>query len=304
MSRCAMQRSTRPAYGRIRTRKRRRAMVRSRMSSRHVVLALTTSFLLLGGGAAHAQSVLFTVDTGGGTLVPVPHRAGTYELTLHGVAPSALYFQNRPGDRQGVLGLRAMFGLLFASGQPRPNAVVNAVVAHGRQESMGVKLSPPRYSPARRLLRIRVVRLAQTVAGGKRTRTDVVLPRHFEEASLFIDNVTLNAASTANVLNPASEPQTVTINRGASFQVPATGGYDNWAPGSASVAYNPDGIEAGTLGPGTNVVEVSSPESVTYFVEVPQQAVDSLQLYLFPTADGSPGRWVLAVDGNMVGSGT
>jgi hypothetical protein len=262
--------------------------------------------LVIAGPARAEPSVLFALDASRGTLVPAS-KAGQYELTLHGVSSPALFFQNRPGNEQGLISVPVMFRRLFAGGQSAPNAVINAVDRHGRQALMGVKLSPPRYDVRRHVLRVRVARLVQGAgavrAGG---RTDVLLPRRFGDTAMFIDDCCARAA-LVSVFNPTQSTQAVQVNGGATFSIAPAGAYNGWAPYAASTppAYSPSGgAGPGVLAPGDNFVRVSSPAggTVEFIVRIPTGvAFISLQLYLFTTPAG--GTWILANNGAFVATG-
>jgi hypothetical protein len=141
------------------------------------------------------QSVLFAHDADGGTFEAIAGRR-EYRLTLAGVSPRALYFENRPGVHSGEESLaRVLAGFFDKPGAAVPNAAVNVVDLGGRQRLMAVKLLSARYDRRRATIRYRV----RALSGAKNAR----LPRRFGETSVFID--TFWNRCTAGITNGTSE---------------------------------------------------------------------------------------------------
>jgi hypothetical protein len=148
----------------------------------------------LRGAASGNQSVLFAHDADRGTLDAIPGRRGQYWLRLHGVAPRAIFFENRPGVNSGkVSATRMLAGFFDKPGVDVPNAAVNVVGAGNRQHLMAVKLLTASYDRKRATVRYRV----RALRGATR------LPRSFGDTSVFID--TFWNRCTAGVTNNTAE---------------------------------------------------------------------------------------------------
>jgi hypothetical protein len=130
--------------------------------------------------SAH-HSYLFAHDATSGALTPVAGEQGQWDLTLNGVAPTALYFTDRPFRQAGVVPLHDVLEGFFvaqrADDDP-PNAAINVLADHA-QDLGAVELLSGRYDAKARRLVYRVRALA---AGG------APVPRRFGDASVYIDD--------------------------------------------------------------------------------------------------------------------
>jgi thioredoxin 1 len=133
-------------------------------------------------------SLLFTQSASSGTFGP--EDGGRRELTLRGVSPETVWFEDRPGRRAGQRATGAFVRDWAQMGfvKDAPNAALDVLSATDEANTVVVELiGRPRYDAARRTLRYSVRVLDdQTGPGG--LRADPTVPRTFDAASLFIDN--------------------------------------------------------------------------------------------------------------------
>ncbi len=147
----------------------------------------------IAGGDRAAAAVdakptkLFVQDAAGGSLLPA-RGARIYRLTLRGVNPRTLWFHNRPGNRQGTVSNRALLELLFGGAGPGPrNVAIDAWDPKRRRDVvMGVALLSGEWNARKRVLSYRVREL--NGSGGAHA-VDRRLPRHFEDAGVFVDEI-------------------------------------------------------------------------------------------------------------------
>jgi hypothetical protein len=157
-----------------------------------LALVLLLGALQAGGAAAvtrdAASTRLYSQDAERGTLVPA-RRPGEYMLTLRGVKPKALWFDNLPGKRQGGISNGRLVHMLFGRGRAPENAAVDAWDPRRRDDViMGVELLSGNWNRARRVLRYRV----RDLGAASPERSPFVgakLPRRFSEAGVFINGV-------------------------------------------------------------------------------------------------------------------
>ena len=165
-------------------------------------LALSLGDAAAAGSSAEAgaasPTLLFAQDATGGSLAPIARHPGQYRVTLRGVEPRTLWFENRPGVFKGTLSNARMLDLFYgraARGEPAPNGAIDAWdPRRGHDVVMGVKLLHGSWDARTRTLRYRVARLHQrpprpsAKLHAKPTRIDSVLPRRFGEAGVFVDD--------------------------------------------------------------------------------------------------------------------
>ena len=165
------------------------------MRARAILLALSLGLVFgtVGPGQAVAASKfsstrLYSQDAENGSLVPTG-KGGRYLLTLRGVKPRALWFDNVPGKLQGSVTNPRLLGLIFGGGGKPISAAVDAWDPRVRDDVvMGVELLGGSWDARSRVLRYRVrdLHAASRPAAG---RVGAKLPRRFSEVGVFIDGV-------------------------------------------------------------------------------------------------------------------
>lgn len=145
------------------------------------------------GCALGDASLLFALESRAGTLVPDADAGkGHFTLTLRGVERRATWFTDRPQRNAGRVNTRKLFRawreLGFRASPPNAALVVDA--AKSSRDTVAVELKLHSYNKRRRSVRF-AVRTLGSLGGGLRhinRHLDRRLPRHFADASLFIDN--------------------------------------------------------------------------------------------------------------------
>src|SRR4051812_31583007 len=142
------------------------------------------------GRDAKAPSVLFPQSATSGSLKP--SGAGEMTLTLRGVPPQVVWFQDRPHRHAGHLraaGLTSGWRSFGFEGDP-PNAALTLLGAADGADTVVVELlRRPRYDLARGTMTYTVRLLSQAPDGLEDLAGDVdaSVPATFGVASLFID---------------------------------------------------------------------------------------------------------------------
>jgi uncharacterized protein YjbI with pentapeptide repeats len=191
---------------------------RNRRTITICAVSLALAGLGIDAGAASAQAapevqdidLLFSQSANEGTLKPRGENGGQ-ALTLRGVS-ATVWFQNRPGrqsghfDTEGFVDSWSGFGFV----DDPPNAALTVLRPGDGRHTAVVKLSHPHYLPATHRVRYRVGTLRDSTGdkGG--------FPRHFEDASLFIDDTNAFVLNGCVVQAYASCP-------GAYLTYPASG---------------------------------------------------------------------------------
>jgi hypothetical protein len=140
---------------------------------------------------SNSPSALFSQSADAGTLKPAGGDRMT--LTLRGVAPQLVWFQDRPNRDAGQLSTGDLVSgwakLGFAA--DAPNAVLTLLEGADEADTIAVELlHRPRYDPTGQTLVYDVRRLRETSDGldGFQDDLDRRVPEQFDAASLFIDN--------------------------------------------------------------------------------------------------------------------
>jgi hypothetical protein len=186
---------------------------RDRTPARLLIATATTTLVCAAWLAAGAQAVpalaaggqaepatgpglLYAHEARSGTFKRSKQRWSVYVLTLRGVEPKALWFEDRPGRREGVVQIQRMLDGFFGKpGEEPPNAAISVhVPGSDDQVLMGVELVAAKYDRAKRTLRYWVRELddEDSAPMGVRGGTDERLPARFGHASVFIDDTFLN----------------------------------------------------------------------------------------------------------------
>lgn len=183
--------------------------MRARMLGRTIAaVSGTVALCALGAGTASAQDpapdqlapavqeidLLFSQSGRSGSLKPRAHGRGQI-LVLRGVSET-VWFENRPGRQSGDLPTAGFAGAWSGFGfeADPPNAALSVLKGEGRATSV-VELYNPRFDAAADRLRFRAHPLGQTSGRPQR------FPRHFQAASLFIDDATAPVISSC-VIQP------------------------------------------------------------------------------------------------------
>ncbi|HEU5163308.1 MAG TPA: hypothetical protein VFV54_09210 [Thermoanaerobaculia bacterium] len=161
--------------------------------TRYFILAVTLLAIALPVLAADAParetSFLFVQNATSGELTLMKGTTDHYELVLHGVSPTTIYFSDRPERIVGDMATeKFLAGLGFPEDNP-PNAALD--LAEGpNADVLVLELRKPRYDSAKQELRYQV-QMLQTADGGLAefsNRKMATVPAKFERASLFIDD--------------------------------------------------------------------------------------------------------------------
>jgi len=175
-------------------------------------LALTVTSLSAAQRPAATQtperpvSLLFTQSATHGSLEPTKcHCQGRRVLTLRGVAPQMVWFEDRPQRHAGPLPAREFVHQWTAFGfqADPPNAALTLLGGSDAADTVVVELvRRPRYDRERRTMRYDV-RLLKTASGKLKDfqdDLDAYVPRRFGAASLFIDTAVVGRQVSAQEL--------------------------------------------------------------------------------------------------------
>jgi microcystin-dependent protein len=166
---------------------------------RHLVLALALVTIAAPAGAATVEgdpgdaSVLFALQARSGTLVPLagkaPHR---FVLTLHGLARTSTWFDDRPARDAGRVTTATLLGawkaLGFRASPPNGAVVLDAGVRTSDTLAVELRLRSSAARTATARFDVRVLRGLDRGLAHLQRKLDRRLPRHFGGVSLFIDN--------------------------------------------------------------------------------------------------------------------
>ena len=141
------------------------------------------------------STVLFVQSAARGALIPNPGNPDQFVLTLAGVAPSTLWFTDRPVRRSGNVPTQGAIDRIgfdddVAAGPP--NAVLSLRDGKEAHDLLALTLREPRYDADQGTLRYSATRLATDNVGSLPVapeQLDTSLPRRFASAALFIDDV-------------------------------------------------------------------------------------------------------------------
>src|SRR4051794_25234141 len=142
---------------------------------------------------AQTPGRLFAQTGTHGSLTPVKHGGKRrYTLTLRGVTPQLVWFQDRPARHAGHMSTRAFMRSWAKYGfrADPPNAALTLLGGKDEADTVVVELTRPRYGPKQRTLRHSARPLSRATGGlaDFETDGDRRVPRHFAAASLFIDD--------------------------------------------------------------------------------------------------------------------
>jgi hypothetical protein len=142
---------------------------------------------------ADAPARLYVQTGAHGSLTLVKRKgAPRYTLTLRGVAPQLVWFQDRPGRDSGHVSTRGFVGSWVEHGfrVDPPNAALTLLDGRTRSDTVIVELTRPRYDRKRRTMRYTARPLSKASGGLAHFESDRDrrVPRRFGVASLFIDD--------------------------------------------------------------------------------------------------------------------
>ena len=146
------------------------------------------------------HSVLFTQSATSGSLKSSGGKRMT--LTLRGVAPQVVWFQDRPDRRAGQVSATEFVSRWRSFGfqSDAPNAALTLLGAPNKADTVVVELlRRPRYNPAQETMTYVVRELSDTSGklGGFEDDADAAVPARFGATSLFIDAAQVYIGSIA-----------------------------------------------------------------------------------------------------------
>lgn len=133
---------------------------------------------------------MFVQSASSGSLEPIAGKKGAFLLTLKGVAPSTIFFSDRPKRISGQSPTdQFLEGFSFSADNP-PNAAVQVTAADNSQRVAVVTLASPRYDVAAGTLQYDVTLLpGQKLPSGLHGSAPAGnLPPVFNNVALFIDD--------------------------------------------------------------------------------------------------------------------
>jgi hypothetical protein len=164
------------------------------------VLGIPAGVAPIAAAQSTATSTLYSLQARGGTLRPAG--AGSYRLTLRGLAPQVTAFTDRPDRRAALRPTRELaryWTRLF--GDDPPNAALTITTpsrrpfakgepARAGQDTIVFELRSPRYDGKANTLTFNARKIAEPPAGltGLNPRRGFTPPARFGEAALFIDD--------------------------------------------------------------------------------------------------------------------
>jgi hypothetical protein len=147
-----------------------------------------------GSGKASAQNVseLYVQGAASGTISPIHGASRLFALTLRDVHPQVVWFTDRPVRDQGLMTNSAFVRDWRSNGfaADPPNAAFSLLRADDKSDTAIVELHTPRYDAKQGTItyRARILPHATGNLSGFESDNDRNIPRHFDDASLFIDN--------------------------------------------------------------------------------------------------------------------
>ncbi len=278
--------------------------------------------------------LLFTQTAKRGTLTPVEGKP-RFTLKLHGVAHQAVWFSDRPARGSGQIPIRGFVREWegFGFDADHPNAALTLLNAANAQDTVVLELGEPRYRAKSNTVRYsaRVLDEATGNLSHLESQRDRRVPRHFGDASLFIDDATgpvlngcviepfivckqlgqENVTGEVTVFNPTGTGYEITVNGGTELPIPASTPTTNWMPatGANPIPRTGSGEPADGEFGWDNLVTVSptsgggSPAQANVSFPHSLQTDQDLELYLFYSGDPSTAVWVLLWEGEVQDSG-
>lgn len=134
--------------------------------------------------------LLYAHNAASGTLTPLAGRAGSYRLSLSGVAPLITYFSDRPARLAGHVSIEEFIERIGFGRKTPPNAVIEISEGSKGADVAVVELFNPAYDKPRGSLAfdVRVLNTPRKALAAWTVRADKSLPASFGAVSLFIDD--------------------------------------------------------------------------------------------------------------------
>ena len=156
------------------------------MKPRFTRLLIALTFLTLPAGAQETPSLLYVQHATSGSLESIKGIAGEMELTLRGVAPSVVYFTDRPYRKTGSTPVTTLVSKWGAGTDSFLKDPPNASLEVSSGQMVILELGRPRYDVASSTIRYRA-RMLSTSSG---------FPKRFSHAFLVIDDASADDDNT------------------------------------------------------------------------------------------------------------
>jgi hypothetical protein len=135
-------------------------------------------------------SLLYVQSAGSGIFEPVAGSSTRFRLVLNDVAPSVVYFSDRPTRLAGQLSMAEFLKGIGFGGDRDPNAAIDIEGAPAENDLVVAALSKPAYDAQSKTLsyEITVLKTAGRALASFSKRMDTGLPPRFGAVALFIDD--------------------------------------------------------------------------------------------------------------------
>lgn len=134
---------------------------------------------------------MFVQSADSGSVAPIEGKSGAFRLTLQGVAPTTVYFSDRPARVSGHAPMDKFLKALGFSAKNPPNAAIDVVGTDGSSHLAVVTLESPRYDAGAATLSydVRLLPGEKLPTGLSHLKTRLGdLPPTFNNVALFIDD--------------------------------------------------------------------------------------------------------------------
>lgn len=145
---------------------------------------------LLAADKPAKVSLLYVQTAGSGTFEPVAGSTNKFRLVLNDVAPSVVYFSDRPNRLAGQVSTEQFLKKIGFGGELDPNAAIEIEAAPSESDLIVAALSKPAYDARSRTLSYQITVLDTARAGlaSFSKQMDKRLPARFGSVALFIDD--------------------------------------------------------------------------------------------------------------------
>jgi hypothetical protein len=135
-------------------------------------------------------SLLYVQSAGSGTFEAIAGSNRKFRLVLHDVAPSVVYFSDRPNRLAGQVSMRQFLGKIGFGGKLDPNAAIDIAGAPSLSDLIVAALDKPVYDPLTKTLsyEVTVLNAAREGLASFSARMDKRLPARFGPVAVFIDD--------------------------------------------------------------------------------------------------------------------
>lgn len=215
----------------------------------------------------HSPGILAVINAQSGSFEPLDEAAGRYRLTLNGVEPDSVWFQDRPGRSGGHRDTEALVKAFFkrpAKAGPQ-NVAVDIFGANDKTDLVILEATTPRYDKTAGRLVLDATALKQSKGwlAAFASRADAKIASRFGRAAMFVDDsaglgdicdstMTNWLDATLYAYDSSEGPHTSWFLRASDVGSYST---DHWQAQSPTIAYScdatqvyktEDGIAAGT----------------------------------------------------------